>query len=82
MKYIISAKFNYGPYKTKSDALDVIKQLNQIKASTTKIIKTQRGYKFSATLRYKAASAADKSMAIKQIKTNSPNAIISVRKIN
>ncbi|MCK9575917.1 MAG: hypothetical protein M0R51_08235 [Clostridia bacterium] len=82
MKYIISAKFNYGPYRTKSDAMSIIKQLNQIKATTTKITKVSRGYKFSAVLKYKAENAADKSMAIKQIKTNSPNATISVRRTN
>jgi len=78
--YLITVRFNYGPFATKRDAVIAKKKIKVSNATLGAITKSARGYSFTGVLKYSAKDAATKAKAVKLIKENAPSARISVSK--
>jgi hypothetical protein len=78
--YLITVRFNYGPFKTKRDAVIAKKKIKVSNATFGTITKRGSGYVFMGSLKYSANDAATKAKAVKLIKENAPSAKISVSK--
>jgi len=76
--YLITVRFNYGPFASKRDAVIAKKKIRVSNATLGTITKRGRGYWFSGSLKYSAKDAATKAKAVKLIKENAPSARISV----
>lgn len=78
--YLITVRFNYGPFTTKRDAVIAKNKIKVGNATLGAITKSARGYSFAGVLKYSAKDAATKAKAVKLIKENAPSARISVSK--
>lgn len=80
-KLIATAKMTYGPFPTKAAAQQVLAQVSQVpRAKTSSILKTSRGYSFSASMQYGLKSVSQKNLAISTIKKHAPSASVSFKK--
>ena len=78
---IVTAKISYGPFKDKSLAAAAYNKVQQVpRAQISKLVKTTKGYIFSASMLYGLKNAAQKASAVKTIKDHAPTAKISFRK--
>lgn len=78
--YLITVRFNYGPFRTKRDAAIAKKKIKVSNATLGTITKRSGGYGFTGLLKYSVKDAATKAKAVKLIKENAPSARISVSK--
>lgn len=78
--YIITASFDYGPFKTKRAATLHRDKVSKIGSATiSPIKKLVAGYKFTAILRA-GCTAADKDKTYKLVKSSAPTAKLSIKK--
>lgn len=79
--YIITASFDYGPFKTKREATLHRAKVSKIGSATTSPIKKLvAGYKFTASLRA-GCKAADRDKMYKLVKSSAPTAKLSIKRV-